>query len=90
MLSPGYAGGTTSTTAPMPRPPAVQSFNLGDFVGCASAAPCTAPAPTPIYCDMAGPSSDCLVFDAGFMGMSGVHSPFAVSEISASDLHIGL
>ncbi|OJJ03573.1 hypothetical protein ASPVEDRAFT_43054 [Aspergillus versicolor CBS 583.65] len=90
VLSPVNAGGTTSTTGRMPRPPAVQSFNLGNFVGCANAAPCTTVAPTPIYCDMAGPSSDCLVFDTGFMGMGGVHSPFSVSEISASDLQVGL
>lgn len=89
VLSPVYAGGTTSTTAPMPPPPAVQSFNLGNFVGCANAASCTAATSTPIYCDMAGPSSDCLVFDTGFIGMGGVHSPFADSEISALDLHIG-
>jgi hypothetical protein len=39
---------------------------------------------------MAGPGPDCLVFDAGFMGMDGIHSSFAGSEISTTDLHIGL
>ncbi|KAL5050449.1 hypothetical protein BDW71DRAFT_125812 [Aspergillus fruticulosus] len=88
--APGVVGTTTSTTLPMTatRSPAIESFNLGNVVGCADAPPCTSA--TSIFCDMAGPGPDCLVFDAGFMGMDGIHSSFAGSEISTSDLHIGL
>ncbi|KAL4980321.1 hypothetical protein BDW66DRAFT_53868 [Aspergillus desertorum] len=88
--APGVVGTTTSTTVPMTatRSPVIEGFNLGNVVGCPDAPPCTSA--TPIFCDMAGPGPDCLVFDAGFMGMDGIHLPFAGSEISTSDLHIGL
>ncbi|KAL2819368.1 hypothetical protein BDW59DRAFT_122127 [Aspergillus cavernicola] len=96
VLSPVYArgGATPTTTTPNPmtltvtRSSAIESFDLSNVVGCADAPPCTAP--TPIFCNMAGPGPDCLVFDSGFMGWDGLHSPFAAAEISTSDLHIGL
>ncbi|KAL4780755.1 hypothetical protein BJX76DRAFT_350698 [Aspergillus varians] len=89
VLSPVYAGGTAPpTTIPMTRPPAVHGFNLSNIVGCATAPPCTATTQA-IFCDMAGPGSDCLVFDTEFMGMDHIHSSFGSSEISTSDLHIG-
>ncbi|KAL6236577.1 hypothetical protein BDW75DRAFT_239091 [Aspergillus navahoensis] len=88
--APGVMGTTTSTTLPMAAAcsPAIESFNLGNVIGGADAPPCTSA--TTIFCDMAGPGPDCLAFDAGFMGMDGIHSSFAGSEISTSDLHIGL
>ncbi|KAL2833200.1 hypothetical protein BJY01DRAFT_93789 [Aspergillus pseudoustus] len=84
-LSQGGGGGTT---LPLTRPPPVEGFDLGNIVGCAEAPPCTAP--TPIFCDMAGPGPDCLVFDTGFMAWDGMHPSFANSEISTADLHVGL
>ncbi|KAL4925582.1 forkhead box transcription factor [Aspergillus undulatus] len=54
--------------------------SMSNVVGCADAPPCTSA--TPIFCDMAGPGPDCLVFDAGFMGMDGIHSPFATADLS--------
>ncbi|KAL4906590.1 hypothetical protein BDW74DRAFT_176906 [Aspergillus multicolor] len=87
--APGVVG-TAPTTLPMTaaRSSAIDGFNLSNIVGCTDAPPCTSA--TPIFCDMAGPSPDCLVFDAGFMGMDGIDSSFASSEISTTDLHIGL
>ncbi|KAJ0420033.1 hypothetical protein BJY00DRAFT_313506 [Aspergillus carlsbadensis] len=80
-------GGGGGTTLPLTRSP-VEGFDLGNIVGCTDAPPCTAP--TPIFCDMAGPGPDCLVFDTGFMAWDGMHPSFANSEISTSDLHVGL
>ncbi|KAL4921056.1 hypothetical protein BDW62DRAFT_198501 [Aspergillus aurantiobrunneus] len=96
VLSPAYAGGgggggtTMPTAMPTTRPSAVEGFNLGDVVGCANANAPSCTVPAPIFCDMEGPAPDCLVFDAGFMGMDGIHSSFAGSQISTPDLHIGL
>ncbi|KAL3474201.1 hypothetical protein BJX99DRAFT_271856 [Aspergillus californicus] len=82
----------TTTLTTTTRPP-INTFDLGPIVGCADAPPCTAPAPTSIFCDMAGSGPDCLVFDTGFMGWDGLHSSFAATaaaEIATADLHMGM
>ncbi|KAL5343313.1 hypothetical protein BJX70DRAFT_408197 [Aspergillus crustosus] len=90
------------TTLPMAGPGAgarVEPFPLTSLVGCTTdahhAPACTSTGPTPIFCDMAGPSPDCLVFDTtGFMGLdecgAGIHSSFGVGIVETSDLHVGL
>ncbi|KAL4873295.1 hypothetical protein BDV12DRAFT_192775 [Aspergillus spectabilis] len=95
------AGPTVPMTIPVvTRTPVEPPFTLSSVVGCGEAHACTAtgPTPTPMFCDMAGPGPDCLVFDTtGFMGLdgcgAGIHSSFGVgvgSGIESPDLHVGL
>ncbi|KAL4962289.1 forkhead box transcription factor [Aspergillus stella-maris] len=76
---------TPSTTAPTPT--TATGTGAGGYAVGADAAPAA-----PVFCDMAGPGPDCLVFDAGFMGMDGVHSighsPFGGSP--AAEMSVGL
>ncbi|KAL2868022.1 uncharacterized protein BJX67DRAFT_380576 [Aspergillus lucknowensis] len=85
-VNPSRAGGRGGQGGPT-TPLVVEGFDLSNIVGCVDSPPCTAP--TAIFCDMAGPNPDCLVFDAGFMAWDGIHSSFAASEISTADLHVG-
>ncbi|KAL4937149.1 hypothetical protein BDV06DRAFT_227235, partial [Aspergillus oleicola] len=87
-----YNHRTPSTTAPTPTQTPTTATGTGAFAvgpGCADAPP---PPPAPIFCDMAGPAPDCLVFDNGFMDMDGVHpmthAPFA--GIPAAEMSVGL
>ncbi|KAL4808926.1 hypothetical protein BDV18DRAFT_91983 [Aspergillus unguis] len=87
------AGYASTTTTARTRSSAIDGFHLGNVVGCGSASTSASAAMTATadaFCDMAGPGPDCLVFEAGFMGLDGLHSSFGGSEISTTDLHIGL
>ncbi|KAL4955859.1 hypothetical protein BDW69DRAFT_182131 [Aspergillus filifer] len=90
-----HAHRTPPTTAPTPTTAiaTVTGAEAGAYAVSAAAGPsCADAAPAaPVFCDMAGPGPDCLVFDAGFMGMDGVHSmAHTFGESPAAEMSVGL
>ncbi|EIT82163.1 hypothetical protein F9C07_7177 [Aspergillus flavus] len=57
-----------------------EPFDLGSIVGNADPPSCTA-----IFCDMAGPGSDCLAMETGFLGWSSL-PPFPHGLLTGSDI----
>ncbi|PYH90053.1 hypothetical protein BO71DRAFT_422565 [Aspergillus ellipticus CBS 707.79] len=81
-VSPFQVSGPTTPGAR----PSVEPFDLGTVVGCGGLAP------TPIFCDMAGPTPDSLSMDTGFLGWTAIHSfptGFLAGPSISADLQMG-
>ncbi|KAE8378818.1 hypothetical protein BDV26DRAFT_280831 [Aspergillus bertholletiae] len=69
------SGSATSLTRPSAEP-----FDLGSIVGNTDPPSCTA-----IFCDMAGPGSDCLAMETGFLGWGSL-PPFSHGLLTGADI----